>query len=301
MKYGVIDLGSNTFHLLIAEYQGSGTFREIFRHRAFTGLSKGGIEIIQNESIEKGLNTLDYFAKVLKAHDLTHVSVIGTAALRTASNRQEFIEAAERIIGYPIKIIEGTQEAWYIYKGITMIPETNVGTHLIADIGGGSTEFILIENGEMIKAQSFKLGIGVLANLFHHNEPISKSSLTDMHIYIKETIAPFLSEVKNFEIQQLIGASGSFEILESLCGATVNYGSYNYIDLQSLYNVHDLIVNADLEQRLIIEKLPTERAKLSPVGLALMKSIVNIFNPAKIMVSSYAMKEGILRELIEGQ
>ena len=301
MNYAVIDLGSNTFHILIAKYSGNNVFSETYRERVFVGLSDGGIEILKRESVEKGLETLKKFAEKLIEYNVNVVAVIGTAALRSASNRLEFIAEAEAIIGHPVRIIDGIQEANYIFQGITLIRETTKGINLIVDVGGGSTEFILINNGEMIKSQSYKLGIGVLASLFHDTEPISKQSLVNMHSHITETLSSFLADIKQYKIDYLIGASGSFELLDGMTGSELVNGSFNEVSMDNFNIIHDTIVNADLDQRLKLKNLPVERAKLSPVGLSLMKSIILLFKPKRIMVSSYAMKEGILRELINSE
>jgi exopolyphosphatase / guanosine-5'-triphosphate,3'-diphosphate pyrophosphatase len=299
MNYAVIDLGSNTFHILIAKHVGNNAFTEIYRERVFVGLSDGGIDVLKQESVEKGFQTLKKFSDKLIEYNVSKVSVIGTAALRSASNRHSFITQAEEITGHPVRIIDGIQEASYIFQGITMIPETTRGMNLIVDIGGGSTEFILINNGEMIKSQSYKLGIGVLASLFHDTEPISNQALVNMHTHISQTLSAFLSDISHYKIDYLIGASGSFELLDGMTGFELLYGSFNEVIMDNFYKIHDTIVTADLDQRLKLKNLPAERARLSPVGLALMKSIISLFKPERIMVSSYAMKEGILRELIE--
>ncbi|MBK9150099.1 MAG: hypothetical protein IPM26_03565 [Saprospiraceae bacterium] len=298
MNYAVIDLGSNTFHILIAAYEGKGKLKEVFREREFTGLSEGGIEVIKDTAFQRGLECLKRFAIYLKKYDARSVRIVGTAALRSASNRIEFIRQAEEILEHPVEVIDGQKEAWYIYRGITMIPETRTGINIIVDIGGGSTEFILIKDGEMQVAESFKLGIGVLADLFQHSDPLSEAARQNISDHVKITLAGYIqNHMAGIIPDALIGASGSFEIAESMTGETQHYGYCNVIQKDKFMWVHDMIVNASLEQRLNIPGLPAERAKLAPVGLTLMKSVIDLFTPTTILVSSYAMKEGILRDM----
>ncbi|HMU04396.1 MAG TPA: hypothetical protein PJ990_12270, partial [Saprospiraceae bacterium] len=168
-KIAVIDLGSNTFHLLIVKLGDDHTFETTYRERVFTGLSDGGIDIISNEKLAFGLETLRHFKNRLDEYQVIELKVIGTAVLRKASNRQLFIDEANKILNAHINIIDGQKEAEYIYKGIMLLPVLRVGTHLIMDIGGGSTEFILVSDGKKLWSESYTLGVGVLHNLFHHD------------------------------------------------------------------------------------------------------------------------------------
>lgn len=297
-KIAVIDLGSNTFHLLIVKLGDDHTFETTYRERVFTGLSDGGIDVISNEKLAFGLETLRHFKNRLDEHHVIEVKVIGTAVLRKASNRQIFIDEATKILNAQINIIDGQKEAEYIYKGIMLLPVLRVGTHLIMDIGGGSTEFILVSEGKKLWSESYTLGVGVLHNLFHHDEPIAKSSLLAMKEHVNTTLKDMQGILKNYNIEFLIGASGSFEVLQSMTSKEIDDNSISAISMEEFEEIYSIIVNTNYEERAKLPGLPLERVKLIVVGIALKKIIADLVKPSKIVVSPFALKEGVLSDMI---
>jgi exopolyphosphatase / guanosine-5'-triphosphate,3'-diphosphate pyrophosphatase len=297
-RYAVIDLGSNTFHLLIVEPVNDKKFCTIFRKRVFTGLSDGGIDYIKSDRIASGIETLTEFKNIITANHCTHLKVIGTAALRTASNRMDFIHQAENILGITIHVIDGMTEAEYIYRGITLLPEANTGTHLIMDIGGGSTEFIIIKDGEKMFSKSYVLGVGALHEIYHKSEPISLVEINAMTDHIQKTVSDLLPVLSKYPIDFLTGASGSFEVLQLMKGINPNEGEMTQMTLEEFHKIYHEIVSADEINRRKIKGLPPERIKLIVVGMVLKKTLIDLVHPKYIMVSPYSLKEGVIRQMM---
>ena len=298
-RYGVIDLGSNTFHLLIVEAVDQNKFRTVFRKRVFTSLSDGGIELIKEERMVTGLASLRDFKDIISSHNCSKLKVIGTAVLRSASNRLEFISKAEKILNTEIIIIDGIQEAEYIYKGITLLPEANFGTHLIMDIGGGSTEFIIIRDGMKIFSKSYILGVGSLFEVFHKSDPISAVDLKEMENHIFNTVKDLIPLIHQYQPKYLTGASGSFEVLQLMYGQNPENDSVTAINPSEFKKIYNKIVKSDTKTREKMKGLPVERVKLIVVGMVLKNTIMNIVKPDYILVSPYALKEGVVREMME--
>lgn len=300
-KIAVIDLGSNTFHLLIVKVGEDHTFETIYRERVFTGLSDGGIDVIRTEKLVLGLETIRHFKKKLDQYEVVELKVIGTAVLRKASNRQVFIDEAHDILKDKINIIDGQKEAEYIYKGIMLLPTLRKGTHLIMDIGGGSTEFILVSEGKKIWSGSYTLGVGVLHNLFHHHEPIAKTSLSEMKAFVNDSLKDMQDILKNYTIENLIGASGSFEVLQSMTSKEIEETNISTISIDEFEKIFNIIVNTNYAERSKLQGLPVERVKLIVVGIVLKKIIADLIKPSKIVVSPFALKEGVLSDMIKKQ
>jgi len=298
-KFAVIDLGSNTFHLLIVEKKSDNTFETLFRKRVFTGLSDGGIELIKEERMKYGLETIREFKQILTSYDSPTLRVVGTAVLRKAANRQIFIDQANEILEKDIEIIDGDTEADYIYKGIILMDELRKGTHLIMDIGGGSTEFILIKDGVKLWSRSFQIGVGALHETFHISEPINNKEILLMKSFILNTIPDLIPVIDTYKPTTLSGASGSFEVLETMSGIDPQCTKLTSISPDYFNSLYQIIVSADYEQREKLAGLPKERVKLIVVGMVLKKIICDLIQPTHILVSPYALKEGILSEMIE--
>jgi exopolyphosphatase/guanosine-5'-triphosphate,3'-diphosphate pyrophosphatase len=300
-RYAVIDLGSNTFHLLIAEAQNISKLNIIFRKRVFTSLSEGGIKHIKQEKITGGLETLRLFKDILQQYGCHDLKVIGTAVLRNAENSKDFIIPANQILGTDIQVIDGSSEARYIYKGITLFPEVNSGTHLIMDIGGGSTEFILIKDGEMIASRSYILGVAVLHEMFHKSDPIFPDELKNLTDYVQTVVDDLMPALRQDKPAFLIGASGSFEILPLMHDLDPDLGVLTHVTIESFLKIYDQIIHAKFSDRSKIRGMPFERVKLIVVSTALKKTIIDLIKPKAILVSPYSLKEGVIREMIEGK
>lgn len=298
-KYAVIDLGSNTFHLLIVEKKADNTFETLYRKRVFTGLSDGGVDVIKDDRINYGLETISEFKQILASYDFPRLRVVGTAVLRKAANRQFFIDQANEILGTEIEIIDGDTEADYIFKGIMLLDEMKSGTHLIMDIGGGSTEFIFIKNGTKLWSRSFQIGVGVLHQSFHKTEPIHDTELNQMKSFILNTVADLIPIIESYKPSTLTGASGSFEVLQSMAGLELQFNNLTSVSPDFFNTMYNIIISSNYEQREKLEGLPKERVKLIVVGMVLKKIICDLIQPTNILISPYALKEGILSEMIK--
>lgn len=144
-RRAVIDLGTNTFHLLIADLHADGRIEEVYRERRFVKLASEGIATIGEAPFARGLEALNHYRKILDEYNCANLKAIGTAALRTASNGPEFVRTARETVSIDIQLIPGDEEAQLITKGVlAALPPLNERI-LIMDIGGGSTEFIIAD------------------------------------------------------------------------------------------------------------------------------------------------------------
>ncbi len=297
MRTAIIDLGSNTFHLLIVDKTIDGHMQEAYRQRIFVSLGEGGIDRLQNSSIQRGLEACKVFYSKMADYKVQNVIITGTAALRTAENKDHFIEKAETILGHNILIIDGQQEAAYIYEGVKLLSPM-IERSLIIDIGGGSTEFIIVENGAMVWSESYKLGVNVLHDLFHHEEPISETNKIALKKHIRTTINELILQASAKAIPALIGSSGSFEIFESMSGLPTFRDKVNKVDITTARLIIEKIVAANRQERDVMKGLPLERTKLIVVGMILVNEVLDIVEPSQLIVSPYALKEGMLSTII---
>lgn len=291
----VIDLGSNTFHILIAKFDGT-TINEIYRKRVFVGLAEGGIKKIKPSKIKLGLDTLIDFRQKLDDFNCSIIKVIGTSALRSASNSHSFVEPANKILTQNIEVIDGLQEAQFIFDGVSLITEMEEDS-LIMDIGGGSTEFIIVRNNQIQWRRSYKLGVGVLYANFHKSEPINQIDTNNLLQHINDTLIDLKAELQMFNIKQLIGASGSFEVLETMMGKDIKRHKVSKISLSDFMHVYSVIVTSNIGERKIIKGLPIDRVKLIVVAMILIAEILVISHPDQIILSPYALKEGVLKKM----
>jgi len=291
MKKAVIDLGTNTFHLLIVEVTGK-TFEEIYRERIYVRLAEGGIETIVPSALERAENAMLHFSKKLKEYDCPTVKAIGTAALRTASNGSDFIKKIKTKTNIQIELIDGMEEANLIYHGVRNCVAFDSENQLIIDIGGGSTEFIICNDKAVHWAQSFPIGVGVLFKKFHHSDPISKSEIAATKAHLEEILQPLFSKIKEYQPTVLTGSAGAFETISEMMPHVKMTDHFHILKMEHFPPIKDFVLNASLEERLTHPNISEMRAELMVVAVVLIQFVLEKTGIEQVFVSNYALKEG---------
>lgn len=292
-KFAAIDLGTNTFHLLIVSFDKDGKIVEQYRDRKYIHLAQEGIKRIGEDAFRRAVTCAEEFAEILREHQVQNVKFIGTAALRTASNGIDLVDEIERITGYNVKIIDGITEARLILEGIKLsIPEIQSGNHLIMDIGGGSVEFVIIKDGHLFWSSSYPLGIAILKRKFHKTDPIAEHEIQKLEKYLERHLGKLIYISQQFQFDSLIGASGSFEVLQAKNNAEKGNSFEVCLDHFNLMN--DSVIYQNMEERMNRSDIPNERAELIVVAFLLMEFVIRKVSIRKFFVSDYALKEGAL-------
>lgn len=298
-RIAVIDLGTNTFHILIAEEQADHSFKDLHRQRFFVKLAEEGIETIGKAPLDRGFAALTHFKKLIEELQVTKVKAIGTAALRTASNGPAFVQQVKEKLGFQIELISGIQEAAYIHKGVALAIPFKEHNYLLMDIGGGSVEFILANKHQVHWAQSFPIGVGVLFKGFHKSNPITDTEILATKIYIDSFLGPLKIALQKFPASTLVGASGTFDVLESLLAKETVSPTYAHVAVKDFFPLYDQLISTTEAERYAMQTIPDTRADMIVVALILLDYILKTIAIDQIIVSKYAMKEGIMLDLLQ--
>ena len=299
-RFAVIDLGTNTFHLLIADLDGERTtISEVYRERRFVKLASDGIDTIGPAPFQRGIEALKHYRQVLDQHAVDGLHAFGTAALRTASNGEVFVRTAELEAGIPIHLISGDEEARLITQGVLMALPPLTDRILIMDIGGGSTEFIIADAEGVYWRQSFPIGVAVLFKNFHHSDPITEAELRQLRSFLNDQLLPLQEKLAEYPTRHLVGAAGTFDVLAELLRdesipATATSHSLRLDRFPELYFE---LQTSTLAERLARPDIPEPRADMMVVALVLLKHVLDLAGIERVTVSGYAMKEGILVEM----
>ncbi|MBK6950108.1 MAG: phosphatase [Haliscomenobacter sp.] len=296
----VIDLGTNTFHLLIAHADSQGGFAEIFRERRFVKLAQESIHFIHPTAYQRGVTTMLDYKEILDRHQVAHVSAFGTAALRTAGNGTDFVREIKEKTGISIQLIDGNQEAGYILRGVRLAIPFDEMPKLIMDIGGGSVEFLIANENQVFWMHSFPIGVAVLYRTFHRHEPIGEDEAFELRQFLATQLAPLAEALKTFPCSQLVGASGTFDVLENLLECASTAPTYSINKINRFPQILEQFVQAGLEERLHLKGVPPYRADMIVVAMILIDFVLKASGFEEIWVSQYDLKEGMLSELLEG-
>lgn len=300
--FACIDLGTNTFHLLVGRWA-DGKLEVVYRERHFVKVAGDGIETIGSDPRSRALKAAESLGASLEKYNVAAAAAYGTAALRTATNGPSLKRELEQRLGIPIQIINGQREATLISKGVLAAGLPVDERYLIMDIGGGSVEFILVDKGETRFSESYPIGAQVLRQKFHTHEPLRGGGMSSpqedvLFAHLDSTLSSLLAAVG--EGAQLIGASGTFDVLGILFGQVVNDAVKRVpsVKVLSLYEEAVKMTEAD---RKADSRLPDDRADMIVVALALIVYILRSYPQEEILTCDYALKEGALLEMATAQ
>ncbi len=305
MKLAILDLGTNTFRLLIVDTNPDG-YREILKKSIHVQLGQGGLAHarITPEAQQRAIEAMTSFKEIIDQQGIQHVYAVATSAIRTASNGQEVIARIRQYTGITVKVICGSQEASLIYQGVRASLALGPELALIMDIGGGSVEFILCNDQQALWQQSFEIGAQRLLDKFHHHDPILPDELEQLEAYLEATLHPLFQAIKIYKPTKLIGTSGAFNTLVSMhqAATTTQQDSKEVVyELPLAYfkqSYQDLCYTT-IAERLKIPGLANEKADMLVVSLALIHFILQKSPISKLLVSNYSLKVGVFLQAIE--
>ncbi len=296
-RMAVIDLGTNTFHLLIAAPDGQGGFLQLYRYREFVRLAEGGIQEISPEAFGRALAAIHFMQQRIEEYGVSKVRASGTAALRTASNGPDFIRQVKELTGIDVQVITGKEEARLIYLGVCQsIPPTDE-RFLIMDIGGGSVEFIISENRQILWSHSFPVGVAVLYHHFHHHEPILAAETAAVQHFLDQQLEPLHRALERCPTSYLVGAAGTFDVIEALLATSKPTPNSAVVPVERFFPLFYQLLNADAQERRAMEGIPDDRVDMIVVAMILIDYILRLADIERITVSSFSMKEGMLAEM----
>lgn len=297
MEIAAIDLGSNSFHMIIARIV-NGALQILTCIKKHVYLANGLDEHnkLSEKSIQRALTCLTLFAERLQGFASDNVCIVGTHALREALNVKEFLQRAKTIIPYPIKIISGKEEARLIFIGVERT-QSEKGRKLVIDVGGGSTELIIGENFKPLLIESRKIGCISYAHQFFAKNIINEANFACAYFSTRQKLENLacIFQMKGWDCS--FGASGTIKAIHTvLCQLGDEDG---IITNERLVKLKKLVLKYKNFKSLDLPGLSTERSYVFVPGLAILCGIFDSLNIKELTLSDGALREGILYEMEE--
>lgn len=297
--YAAADLGSNSFHMIVARYS-EGRFHVIDRVRDVVRLAEGidKTNSVSPETMKRAFAALREFSLCLGNVTHSHIRVVGTSALRNIRDQGSFIMAARDILGLPIDIISGEEEARLINLGVAGNMKDLGVARLIIDIGGGSTEIIIGKDTNVLAAESLSMGCVSFSQRFFSEEKISPRLFKHAVTSAASLVEPVMNRFSGVPWFDVIGTSGTIKTTRKVISAQ-EWGNKE-ITMSALDKVIDALTDVgQLDSLHALKGLSRDRAPVFPGGLAILKSIMQCFGLKSMRVSKAAMREGILLDLFQ--
>lgn len=292
-----IDLGSNSFHMIVARIQ-NGQPVVIDRIREMVRLAEGmGHDgSIHPEPKSRAFACLKRFGQRLAGFPSGSVRAVGTNTLRNAYNAEEFLADSERILGYPIDIISGVEEARLIYLGVAHSLAANDQQRLVMDIGGSSTELIIGTGLNPRHLESLEMGCVTLTHDYFPDGAITPKRVERAQIFAHTELKPHVSTFRRLGWQEAIGASGTIRAAKKVI--TAAGWTNGKITLDSLRKLLNLITEKGHTTNIKLDGLSAERAPVFVGGAIILLAAFEALEIQSMAVSDGALREGVLYDLM---
>lgn len=295
-RVAALDLGSNSFHLLIARID-SDKIRYLDRHKEMVRLAEGldSTNRLSDEVAERAFSALHRFAEIIDGIDKDSVRVAGTNTMRTMRSGDDFLEKAESILGAPINIISGIEEARLIYLGVTQDLAPSEDRRLVVDIGGGSTELIVGQGLSPRRLESLYMGCVSYSCRFFKDGVINQESYDKALRGARRELRAHAGKFSSNNWREAVGSSGTIRTVGEIVNN--NWPDEHDITLRGLEKLSKRLVKAGHVDAIDLTGLKADRRTVIAGGAAILHAIFLELGIERMQVSSYAMKEGIIHDL----
>ncbi|WP_418764149.1 Ppx/GppA family phosphatase [Mailhella sp.] len=303
----ILDLGSNSLRMMIVRVGENRVTSVLNQVKQMVRLGEGAFEEhkLQPEPMRRTLAALRGFAGMCRSYGVNEIVALATAAVRDASNGQEFMDEIRRETGIEFTVISGREEARLICRGVSMALEPFAGKRMFIDIGGGSTELSVANGSDILELESLKVGAVRLAGLFPGTGPVTSQRYADMQKYVRDhAVLPF----QRMEAQapgELVGSSGTIQCLAEMAAAMARDAGKKTGDTPEMLSYGGLcrVVKAlcerGEEERMSLPGMNPRRAGILIPGAAILQTVMEELDFDSVRVSGRGLRDGALADYLE--
>ena len=299
-RVAAIDLGTNSFHVVLADLFSDGHYEVVDTLKEMVLLADDGdLENLSEPAMDRGIAALKKIRALCDGQDVERILAYATSAIREAKNGGQFIQRAIDEAGIKINAISGLLEAELIAYGVQYGMKLGRKEHMIADIGGGSVEFIIADQQEITWLDSRKIGVARLTAEFVHHDPITKEEILALKHHIQQELQSVREAWGDRKKSVLIGSSGTMQNVAMMISQrrgmeipiTLNEFEFSRKEFTQL---KEEILSSNRQKRTKIAGLDEKRVDLIQAGVVLVDELIQTFGAKSIRISSQALREGIL-------
>jgi exopolyphosphatase/guanosine-5'-triphosphate,3'-diphosphate pyrophosphatase len=296
-QLAALDLGSNSFHLLVAQ-ESNERLQVVDRIREMVRLADGLDEdkTLNDAVVERALDCLDRFSQRLRGLDPEDIRVVGTNTLRKAINAKHFLDEAERILGTEVEIISGREEARLIYLGVSHALEDTSDRRLVVDIGGGSTELILGRQFRAEEMESLHMGCVAMTKACFADGKLKASQFKTAINLARLELEPLEQRYKESGWDTVIGASGTILTVQEILSQMDPDESS--ITLAGLKRIKKALIDTRQIDKINLPGLSSDRAPVFAGGVAILYGIFESLGIEAMQASDGALREGLIYDLL---
>ncbi len=305
-KLAVVDIGTNSIHMVLADIESDGSYKILDRFKDMTRLGDGTFrqKRLSEAAMTRGLDVLSNLTTLARNKGFSKIVIIATSAVREAKNGGQFIKAVAEHTRVRVRVVTGQEEARLIYLGICHSMELGETPSLMVDIGGGSVEIIAGTCDHLVGAQSLKLGAIRLKDQFLAKAPPTKSKLRQFYKVIDHDLHEALDELKLDEMDRIIASSGMAANLAEIVylqrtGRQIPQLNMSRMSLQEIRYIEDRLAASSLSKRMEIPGLDPRRVDTLLPATAVLRAVLELTGHKEVTISDKAIREGLIYDFIQ--
>ena len=295
-----VDLGSNSFRLQVSRVVDDQLYPlDVLKETVRLGGGLTEDKLLEQDTIDRALACMARFGERLRGFEPRQVRIVGTNTLRVAKNAAAFISEAERLLGFPIEIIAGREEARLIYLGAAHSLPATRERRLVVDIGGGSTEFIIGSQYKAHVTESLPLGCVTYSLRYFPGGKSSKAAFRDAELAAASEIQRITHAYPQSEWQLAVGTSGTARSLRDIL--EINDWTSGEITLGGMLRLREELLRFGSFKAIDLNGLKPDRAPVICGGLAVMIAVFQTLHIERMIVTDGALRDGVLYDLLGRQ
>jgi exopolyphosphatase/guanosine-5'-triphosphate,3'-diphosphate pyrophosphatase len=304
MRIAAIDIGSNSFHMVIVESR-SGGFHVIDREKEMVRLGERTLSRgrLSAASMRRGLDALREYKRLADMHGVDKLLVVATSAVREAANGEDFLERVGGEIGFYPQVVSGEEEARLIYLAALHSVNLEGRRTLVVDIGGGSVELAMGAGPQVEWAVSEKLGVLRMTERFVHSDPLAARDERRLAGYVREYMEPHAARARDEGFDLVVGTSGTALALGAMAteaGTLPESLHHLTVPATALHSLRRRLVGTTLKGRRRLPLMDERRADIIVAGAIVLDEILDALKAKEIVLCEWALREGLLLDYLTG-
>jgi len=306
MKLAAIDIGTNSIHMIVVQINSNLTFDVIEREKEMVKLGEGvfATNRLSDRAYKEGLEVIKRYVQLADQLGVDEIITAATSATREARNGGEFLDAIVKKTGIAPQVISGKEEARLIFLAVRQAIALHGKKALVLDIGGGSTEAVVGDEGEVLFRSSVKLGVRRLLDMIDHQGPIGKEALKVLEAHIQQVARDTISEAKQHGFSQVIGTSGTIRSLGEAALVESGHDNLQSVNAEkvpraNLEKLTKKLLKSEAEERTEVEGISSRRADAIHLGGVLLTQLLRLAEAEEITLCDASLREGLIIDYIE--
>jgi exopolyphosphatase/guanosine-5'-triphosphate,3'-diphosphate pyrophosphatase len=298
MRVAVVDLGSSSFRLVVAEATTRGRIRHVTRKREeiSLGLAVGREGRIPPDEAKATVEAAVRLKARAAREDVDHLIVVATSALREAENADEMRDRLEARLGQPVRFLRGHEEAALTYAAMSARMDLGADPTLAIDLGGGSLELATGRGSDLERTWSLPLGAARLTGRFIRHDPMTADERDRLGVEIRAALRPALTH--GASVPNVVAAGGAVKAMARLLSKGRGSLGGTVLTTESLWWLRDRLVNSSLEERLALPGMARRRAGVVPAASVVVTTLLAMLRVPTVIVSEWGVREGIILQAV---